>query len=216
MPALVNQAQLNVLQLLINKALKLDPLAQQRLNALAQKSLRIQCNEPDIDIVILVENESITLHVSELYLNNDETEKKSVTCHLSGNLSAYSKLLSEDDKAAALINSDLRLQGDSSLLMELEKIVSQVELDWEYHLAKLIGDLPAHFIGKRGRQSWYFLRATQPIFMRHLQEFILEEAQLCPNKLEMEQFIESVQSIEERSDRLQARIQRLQKRLAAD
>lgn len=215
MLSIASQQQLNVIQVLVNKALKLDPLSQPRLQALAGKSLRIQCNEPTLDIVIAVNDESIDLITSESFLQSDEGEKKSVSCHLSGDLSAYSKLFSAEDKAAALINSSLRLQGDSSLLIELDQIISHVELDWEYHLAKLIGDMPAHIIGQNSRKSWQFLRSSQPVFMRHLQEYILEEAQLCPNKLEMEQFIEAVQSADESTDKLQARIQRLQTKLAA-
>ena len=214
--SIASQQQLNVIQVLVNNALKLDPLSQPRLQALAGKSLRIECHEPSLDIIIKVENQSILFITSESFLQSEDADSKKISCHLSGDLSAYSKLLSAEDKAAALINSDLRLQGDSSLLIELDNILSHVELDWEYHLAKLIGDMPAHFIGQKSRQSWQFLRATQPVFMRHLQEYVLEEAQLCPNKIEMEEFIASVQSVSEDADRLQARIQRLQKQLAAD
>ena len=211
-----NSAQLQIIQGLINKALKLDPLAQQRLQALDKKSLRLQCNDPAIDIVILIENEGITLLGNEAFLHKRGEEKQKLSCHLHGDLSAFSKLLAAEDKAAALINSELRLQGDSALLMELEQILSHIELDWEFHLAKLIGDMPAHFIGQRSRKTWQFLRDTQPVFMRHLQEYILEEAQLSPNQLEMQQFIDNVQSADEATERLQARVQRLLKKHQGD
>lgn len=216
MSALANQAQLSVLQGLINRALTLDPKAMQRLQKLDGKSLRIQCHEPGADVVIHIANEAINLSPSADFLDSQTDDKKSVSCHLEGELSAYGKLLAANDKAAALINADLRLQGDSSLLIELEQILSQTELDWEFHLAKLIGDLPAHFIGQKSRQGWHFLRKSQPVFMRHLQEFILEEAQLCPDKITLEKFIDDVQSLDERTERLQAKIQRLTKRLSAD
>lgn len=217
----VGQRQLLVIQGLVNQALTLDPLAQQRLQTLAGKSLRLECTQPEIDVVISVTAESISLYVSDDYLqahvppSNSENSSKNnpINCHLKGDLNAFSKLLTADDKAAALINADLRLKGDSSLLIELEQILGHIELDWEFHLAKIIGDIPAHFIGQKSRQGWHFLRNKQPVFKRHLQDFILEEARLTPHKLEMDGFIEDVQNLDQRVERLQARIQRMKHQL---
>lgn len=222
MVEIARQKQLTVVQGLVNQALKLDPLAQQRLQALAGKSLRLQCTQPEIDIVIAITAESIGIYPSQDYIQTRSTpsaterEQKlasKMSCHLSGDFNAFSKLLMAEDKAAALINTDLRLQGDSALLIELEQILGHIELDWEFHLAKIIGDMPAHFIGQKSRQGWQFLRNNQPVFKRHLQEFILEEARLTPNKIEMDDFIESVQNIDQRVERLQARIQRITRQL---
>ncbi len=192
--------QLKALEKLINQALTLDPSAQTELLLLAGKSIQIECTEPVLQVVITISSDGILL---------DPFEQQTVNSHLTGDLSAFTELLGAQDKVATLINGNLRLQGDSQLLMNVQKILQGIDLDWEFQLAKLIGDLPAHFIGKMSRDTLAWLRATQPVFMRHLQEFILEEAQLSPTKMEIEQFIDTVQNLVEKTERLEARMMRI-------
>lgn len=195
-------AQLTALAGLINQALALDNLSQQRLIQLANKKLRIECTDPVIRVdIAITDNGTIELYPS----NND-----AVNAHLSGPLSAFIQLLASDDKASAMINSGLQLKGNSQLLLELEAILHKTDLDWEYHLSRLVGDLPAHLIGRLGRHSQQWLGKTGPVFMRHLQEFVLEEAQLSPRRDEVEHFIDEVQKLKLRTERLEARLLRLQ------
>ena len=194
------ERQLKALELLINQALRLDPSTQQQLQRLTNKSILIECTDPAVKVVITLGNDFIELQ---------SFQDQKITSHLTGNLAAFSELLTAEDKVAALINGNLRLQGDSHLLMELQKILLNLDLDWEYQLAKLIGDLPAHWLGKLSRDTYNWLKATQPVFMRHLQEFIIEEAKLSPTKQEMEQFITEVQDTLQRVERLEARLVRL-------
>ena len=197
-----SERQLKALEAVVNQAIRLDPLTAQRLQKLAGKRFHIECTDPAADVLIAINEQAITLL---------PPDGKPVTSHLTGDLTAFVKLMSADDKAAALINADLRLQGDSQLLIELEEILSYIELDWEYQLAQHIGDLPAHLLGKLGRGSFNWLKQTQPIFMRHLQEYILEEARLSPTKQEIDRFISDLQALNEQVERLEARIERLKK-----
>ena len=192
--------QLKALELLVNQALKLDPATREQMLRLSGKSIGIECTEPALEIVILIHNDAIELQAFS---------GQKATSHLTGNLAAFSELLTAEDKVAALINGNLRLQGDSQLLMELQKILQNLDLDWEFQLAKLIGDLPAHWLGKLSRDTLGWLKATQPVFMRHLQEFIVEEAQLSPTRQEIEQFINAVQDTVQSVERLEAKITRL-------
>ena len=197
---MIQATQRKALVLVINQALKLDPAARQRLQKLSGKRLRIECVEPPVDLIIAIDADSIAL------LPVDE---QAVDSHLRGTLSAFVKLISSEDRAAGIINSDVQLRGSSQLLIELQAIFEQLDLDWEYQLAQMLGDLPAHLIGKLHRESRHWLKQGQPLFMRHLQEFILEEARLSPRLAELESFIAEVQSLRQRSERLEARIQRL-------
>lgn len=202
--AFPSERQWQMLARLVNQALGLDPLSRQRLQHLAGKRLRVECTEPALDVLIAVEADGIRLSAPD-----DEP----VTTHLRGDLSAFAGLLSAEDKAAALINADVRLKGDSQPLIDLQHILAHLELDWEYHLAKIIGDMPAHLLGRVSRESIGWLRKTQPVFLRHLQEFIQHEAQLAPTPLEMDYFVNEVMALQERSERLQAKLQRLQQQL---
>lgn len=200
-------AQLNLLGSVINRALALDSQASRRVEQLSGKRLRITCLEPAIDVWITVAGQRVTLAPA-----SNDTDSP-VDCHLSGTLSAFIELLGAEDKAAAIINGDLQLRGNSQLLLDLYDSLQQTDLDWEYHLARLIGDVPAHLVGSISRDSWALLQQSRPAFARHLQEFLLEEGKLTPGRGEMEQFINGVQALSRRVERLQARIHRLQKPL---
>ncbi|CAA0079524.1 Uncharacterised protein [BD1-7 clade bacterium] len=205
--ALINQGRLTALESVVNRALELDPMARQRLESLAGKSIRLQCTDPDIDLCVAVEGQSIQLMLV------GEGDAPTTTAHLSGDMSAFIRLLTAEDKAAEMINADLRLQGESSLLIDLQDILAHVELDWEYHLARVIGDLPAHALGKFSRETLQWLKSTQPVFLRHVQEFVLEEGRLAPTQAEMDAFIDEIHVLDERVERLQARLQRLHARV---
>lgn len=194
--------QLQALSLLINQALSLDNQSRQRLLALSEQRLRLECTKPAIDVLIGIDSQG-KIQLSDA----DETP---VNAHLRGPLSSFMHLFTDDDKASAMINSGLQLKGNSQLLVELAEILQTIDLDWEYHLAQLIGDLPAHLLGRISRQSTQWLSRTRPIFLRHLQEFVLEEAQLSPRRDELEHYIEQVQQLQLRSERLEAKIHRLE------
>jgi ubiquinone biosynthesis protein UbiJ len=59
----------------------------------------------------------------------------------------------------------------------------------------------------RGLFSWG--QQASASFLRQLEEFIHEEARLAPPRLEVEDFYQDVQQLNQRVDRLQARIRQL-------
>lgn len=192
---------LQALSLLINQALSLDTQSRQRLLVLSEQRLRLECTEPDVDILLSIDK------AGKIQLS--DADELAVNAHLRGPLSSFMRIFADNDKASAMINSGLQLRGNSQLLLELAEILQSLDLDWEYHLAQLIGDLPAHLLGRMSRQSSQWFSRTRPVFLRHLQEFVLEEAQLSPRRDELERFIEAVQQLQLRSERLEAKIQRL-------
>jgi ubiquinone biosynthesis protein UbiJ len=206
---LLSEKQLIILQGLINQAIKIDPTAAKQLEPLHLKSLRLQCTEPDLDVQIRIEQGFI-----ELTPGTDNNSEQSVTTHIIGDLSAFIQVLSSEDKTSSVINSSLTVKGDSQLLMQLQSALSSIDFDWEYHLAKLIGDLPAHQIGKLHRHGLQFIKQSQPIFKRHLQEFLLEEAKLTPHQAEMDQFANELQQCTQQLERIEAKLKKAQKLLS--
>jgi len=196
----IHALPLTSLEKLIQQALALDPFALNALQKHTGKSVYIECTDPAIGIVICI-NE---LGVSLANFSDQHTDS-----HLKGELAAYIELLSAQDKVSTLINGNLRLKGDTQWLLDIQKILQDLNLDWEFQLAKLIGDLPAHWLGKLSRDAFSWISSTRPIFWRHLQEFIQEESKLAPNNTEIEQFIDQVQQLHEQAERLEARLKQV-------
>ena len=112
------------------------------------------------------------------------------------------------------MNGKLKVSGDSALLLGLEKALSALDLDWEQRLATLVGDVPAHQVGRFARSSAEFGRRARGSFERHLEEFIHEEARLAPPRAEVEDFFADVRALANRVARLEAGIRRLGRRMA--
>ncbi len=193
-----------MLQGLINKALEKNQQAASQLEVLNGKSLRIECLEPAIDVTIDIDSPRINL---------SSIAKDSVNTHIQGKLSDFAEILAADDKAAAIINADVRLIGDSQLLIQLQQALTSTDVDWEYQLAKIIGDVPAHFFGKMGRTTADHLGRLKPIFLRHLQEFIQEETKASPRKDEIQQWQSENQKLRQQMDRIEAKLNSAKKKL---
>ena len=109
-----------------------------------------------------------------------------------------------------LINGNIQLTGDSKPLLELQSILHGLELDWEGELARLVGDVPAHELGRFVRQGLKVGRSVHESLLRQLEEYIHEEGRLLPPRAELEAFYEEVDELVQRTERLAARINRLE------
>lgn len=200
----LNIAAFAALERAINAALALDSATRKRLQTLDGNCFLLECTEPAIKVHVLVAGDGIRLPVVH--------EAKPNT-HLIGPLSEFIMLATAKDKPSALVNSGVRLQGDSAPLIRLAEMLADIELDWEGELARLVGDVPAHMFGEASRQLLRFGKRTHNTFLRHLEEYLHEEARLLPTRLEVEDFIGDVQKLAQDVERIDARIKRLQQRL---
>lgn len=200
---MLKKLPLQAASVLINRALSADHISTLRLQQLAVQSIHIQCTEPSFELTLLIEKDG------SLKLKTVDNLDSPATTLIRGNLSGFLHLLQSDDKASAMMASGLYLSGNSQLLQDLSQIFADADIDLEWLLANRIGDVPAHFIAKAGRQGQQWLNDKQPLFKRHLQEFVLEEVQLVPRHDEVELFIEQIQELKQRTERLEAKIKRL-------
>lgn len=210
MPAAINPtlhtAGLAGLEGAINRALQLAPQARDSLATLEHCVFRLQCTAPELDVYLQPGHTGIRL------MGHHEGD---VTTTVRGVASDFTELLGATDPAASLINGQLEISGDSAPLIELQKIMGALDLDWEAPLVDALGDVAGHQLAQilRGAFSWG--RQASDSFLRQLEEFIHEEARLSPPRLELEDFYRDVQELTLRTERLQSRTERLRKRLLA-
>jgi ubiquinone biosynthesis protein UbiJ len=204
-PAL-HTAAIAALETAVNRALALDPIGQQQLGALDGDVFRLECTRPELDIFLLPSANGVSLK---------GFHDGGVTTAIRGTAADFAELASTADPGAALINGNIELTGDSAPLLELQRCVAGLELDWEAPLVEVLGDVPGHQIaeGLRGLFSWG--RQATASFSRQLEEFIHEEARLAPPRAEIEDFYRDLEALGDRVDRLQARVRRLAATVAA-
>ncbi len=125
---------------------------------------------------------------------------------LSGTPVALAKLGMTDDATKALFTGEVIISGDTRLGHQFKKILSQLDIDWEEQLSKLVGDLTAHQIGNAARDfAKWFKRSTSSIQM-DLGEYLQEEARMVATRPEIDRFVKEVDELRDAVERLEARI----------
>jgi ubiquinone biosynthesis protein UbiJ len=199
-------AALAALERAINAALSLDARTRGLVGALAGRVLSIEVTVPRLEVFVVPDAAGLRLAAHH---------EAQPDCTVSGAASDYIALATAADKASALVNGNLRVSGDSALLLDLEQALRTLDVDWEQRLAVLLGEAPAHQIGRAVRGSARFGRSARSAFERHLEEFIHEEVRLAPPRLEVEDFLGDLRAIAGRAERLEAGLRRLARRLDA-
>ncbi len=202
----LNVAALAALERALNAALALAPATREELGKLRGKVFGIRASVPAVGVYVAPDAAGVRL------LTHHEGV---TTCTVSGAGSDFVALLGAGDKAGALVNGNLRIEGDSSALIALARVLADIEIDWERHLALVIGDVPAHQIGRTVRGSARWSRDAHASLLRHVTEFVHEEARLAPSRMETADFAADVQALARRAARLDNALRRIGRRLDA-
>ena len=200
----LHTAAIGALEAAINAALKLDPSTLNKLAELKSHVFLLHCSSPLLNLYLIPGDGDIRL--CGFYDGKADTA-------LTGSFSEFTKLATSADPASALINGELELHGDSQALITLQKILKQLDIDWEAPLANIFGDVVGHQLGRNIRQGFRFgLQALQGI-KRQVDEYIVEESDLVPARWQVDHFLTDVDKLAMRTDRLNAQIQKIKQRL---
>ena len=202
-PAL-HTAALATLERVVNQALELSPGSAAALAGLADKVFALHCTTPPLDTYLQPGDGSIRL--MGFY-------DGPVITSVRGSASDFAELATAKDPTAALINGELEISGDSAPLIELQKIIARLEIDWEAPLVDALGDVAGHQLAELLRGAYRWGRQASSGLGRQLEEFIHEEARLSPPRLELEDFFTDVRQLGLQVERLESRTQRLRKRI---
>lgn len=180
-----------------NQLLRRDPVTLQHLATLNGQVIEIELTSPALKIYLLPHTDG--LQIQSIYNNQPQTT-------LSGTVADFLTLLSSQDKADAMFGKTIRISGDSTLATRFQEIVADARIDWEAMLSEIIGELPAHQVAlyTRWKAQWY--KNTADSLILNLNEYMKEEARLIPTRPEAEHFFDEIDQLQERVDRLSARI----------
>lgn len=188
----------------LNRALSLSATGSKGLATLEDSVFALHCTAPTLDVYLHTGEEGVRL--TGIY-------EGPVTTSVRGEASDFTELATSTDPTATLINGRLELDGDSAPLIELQKILSSLDMDWEAPLVNTLGDVAGHQVAQILRHAFSWGKQASSSLTRQLDEFIHEEARLSPPRLELEDFYADVQALGQRVERLQSRTDRARKRL---
>jgi ubiquinone biosynthesis protein UbiJ len=110
---------------------------------------------------------------------------------------------------------DVQVRGDAELAGKFRELALLLQPDFEEELAQLIGDVPAHQLGRFARAAFGWTRKAASTTVRNVAEYFAHERQHLVPRAEGEQFLKGVDAIREDVDRLEARIDLLARNLEA-
>ncbi|MCB1706775.1 MAG: SCP2 sterol-binding domain-containing protein [Halioglobus sp.] len=200
----LHTAALAALEAALNRALALSPHSVTELARLDGCVFALHCTAPPL---------SFYLHPGTNGIRLTGFHHGPVTTSIKGEAGDFTELATASDPTATLINGGLEMEGDSGPLIELQGILSGLDIDWEAPLVDTLGDVAGHQLAQALRHTFAWGRQASASLARQLDEFIHEEARLSPPRLEVEDFYRDVRELEQRVDRLQSRTERLRQRL---
>lgn len=191
----------NVFEKLINRALKYDPATHRALEKLSGKTLCVACTKPQATILFSFDNSYV--NVRNIAGADEDTPKYDVV--LTGEGKAFAKL-AQKKSFHSLADSDVNVSGNISVLSQIQEIAKHIDIDWEDALAQLTHPVVAHAgagiirtVGERLTQKRSFIQT-------HLPSILADELQIVPLQEELDIFYHEVDSLAERTTRLEAKI----------
>ena len=195
MDATLSTAALAGLEKLINTALRYDPGTRIALTSLADQVLAIQVTAPAFTVYLTPDEAGICL------LGHWEGE---VHTRLRGSLPALARLARSEQTTFA--DSGVEVIGNTGLLVDLQRLLKNLDIDWEEALTEIVGDVVGHQGAEMLRSGARYTQDRAGEVKRLVSEFLTEELGTLPSKYELEGFYQDVDDLRLQADRLEARI----------
>jgi ubiquinone biosynthesis accessory factor UbiJ len=190
------------LETALNHTLSLDPDTRQRLIALDGRSVQLHLRGPDIALAVTVENDRLKVGPPQ----DDSHLRVAAT---PGSL--LSMMFRRDDDGIAPGKVDIA--GDAELARRLEKLASKFAPDFEEAFARTFGDVLGVPLAKAVRNGLAHARETASHLTEDGADWLRDEVRVAMAPGEVEEFLDGVDTLRDRSERLESRVQRLAQRL---
>jgi ubiquinone biosynthesis protein UbiJ len=186
------------LETALNQYLRLDPENLVKLVALSGKVYAVELSGSDLTFYLLPEASGFRV-VSEAAGEPDVRIRATATALLR---------LARGDK---VLGAEVDIKGDTDLASDLRDVLSGVDIDWEEHISRLLGDVAAHRLGNLLRGAFGWGRQAGETVLHNAAEYLQQESCDLPAPETVERFLDTVDRLRNDVDRLEARIRRLQR-----
>ena len=195
------------LETALNHTLSLDPDTQQQLAALNGRSVQLHLRGPEIALAITVVDGR--LQVGPPDASQAPAGSQLRVAATPGSLLAM--LLRRDEDGIA--PGKVEIAGDAELARRLEKLARRFAPDFEEAFARSFGDVLGVPLARAIRSGLGHLRESAAHLTEDGADWLRDEARIALAPGEVEQFLDCVDQLRERSERLEARLGRLTQRL---
>ncbi len=193
------------LETALNHTLSLDPDTQQRLIALNGRRVLLHLRGPEIALAITVEDGRLVVGPPEENASGSQLRVAATP----GSLLAMLFKRGDD----GISPGKVEIAGDAELARRLEKLATTFAPDFEEAFARTFGDVLGVPIARAVRKALSHAKETATHLTEDSADWLREESRLALAPGEVEGFLDGVDTLRERSERLESRVQRLVRRL---
>ena len=191
----------------INQLLAMDDNSPKRLAQLDQRLVRLELEGLGIEL-----NFYFTTQRVKVSLDADG-EADTV---INGTPAAlFSMAVPDEDGHWGTPGSRVRITGDATLARDLERLFSQLDLDWESKLSNLFGEVLGYQLAAGARNAARQFRNTTSTLEEMTGEFLQRPGSPLAREDEVREFASSVDQLRDATDRLEARIRVIRQRREA-
>ena len=200
---MIKQFSLSALQKAMNHGLALDPTTPEKVKALDGKILEMIISPLDVHFFIRFNQTKLEL------LAKLDTNLEADTIIHSSPLGLIRLSLLPASKVRSLFNENIRMTGDTELGQQVKQLFDGLDIDWEGHLAHFTGDVVAHQLGRFARGGLRLKQKFQTSMQHNTNEYLHEELRVLPPREELQDFMNDIDALSLRVERLAAHINQL-------
>jgi ubiquinone biosynthesis accessory factor UbiJ len=196
----------------LNALLARDPAAPSRLSRLAGQRLLVRLARPELAVALHFHPQGLDLLCPE---SPDEARYDAIVVLDAGTAGA---LLGGEAIERLMFQGRLQVRGRIALLEATRDLLLDLDLDLdgEASLARWLGERHAHRLAEGYRRAQRWGRRTRGELHADLAEFVFEEARLLPGRHQFEALRDHLTELQVATDRLEARVARLRRRLPGE
>jgi len=184
-----------------SKLIAMDSQVLDRCSELQGRCIKIQVTDLDLKLYCHPGSWGIRLSLDE--------PVKTIDATISGRLMALINLATEEDKVTTSIQQGVSINGNATVAKQMQKIFTELELDWEEALSHYTGDVLAYRIHEQARITRAWLQQSIESLSKTSSEYLREEVRLTPTEVEFEGFEQQVTTLKQDVERAETRLRHL-------
>lgn len=186
----------------INTALAMDPESKLRLTPLTNKVIQLSITDWNIDLYIRFDQNGAQLFAEQ---------PSHVDTIIKGRLFGLIRVGLTKGEGSAMFEQKIEIDGDTTVGEKVRELFAKLDIDWEDHLSRLVGDNLAYHIGKGAKATLNAFKSMLDASRQSTTEYLQYEIQALPSQHEVQHLYQGIQTCRDDVERLSARIALLQK-----
>lgn len=195
------------LEAALNRLIALDPAARDALIALENRRIQLTMDAPALVMELTVRDAWIAVGPVSA-----DTEPDLAVRGTLGALLSQLPFLRPKSGAGAGVGK-VKISGDAELARQMQRLAERYDPDWNLPFTDLFGDVLGVQIASVVRAALRTGRDGAAQLARHGAEFLTEESRDAVGRAELDAHLDDVDALRDRVERLDARVQLLQRKL---